>query len=1039
MARAGLSMFHLQRSVSEPAERELPPEPEVSNAVVYHAPSSVMHVHRHLPPASTHHHLQTASSFSSHNRAASAMPATSAAAVTTAPSSSSAVSPSLPHRPTVPSSRTMVRRGSDVSNRRRGVNEETPPPSPKANRSRLNSHAIQIDDAGGDNAVSEPPNYLDQLSASFLERIPMSLKSSTRVLPPDSVLMTPINSRVSQAGIAMALGHNRGASIIGRPFGFAPAETQDAVTPSSQLSLSEMAEQARAVKRHIAEGVGTPQAGIRQMTRATISSITNPMSTRSRAGSIFSPGPASAAVAQAAAIQASAALRDMPVPHSPAVAATATTNTVAARDSTDSTDSEQIAAPSTNTAELNDLSSPSTLITPAAAAVDSIKAALAPDEPKIAIGADSPATSAAAAQITPAAVTIATKKISPGLPPSHPPASTEMSYLAQPPMSSRRSSSAADILAQPFRKPSAGDLVPPSPLHLPAQKQGTPTHAVSMDAHIPASLLQAASRLLHASTNATDAGPSSTRSDPSHAEKSFPPRSSSITQHVLHSPPTPNPFDVLYDYTQDQGSPINDDLADSAAAYGERRSEMDGNAIGEELERGYRARFPSARDRAASSSSSPRPASVEGAELSVAASDLGLLNTSQLDATSLQRAKDEVRVIEIFMEEMGAALFSCGLPMHVVEFYLTLVAHRLNIDLEIVAINTYFWISFPPSSTAHLVVSKRPGLSLSKMVDICSVCEHILHGLISPIEGLAQLQAISRQKSVWPAWLTVPSMAILCFFYAPLFAAGWTECFVAGIAGLLIGLLELYSENHSSLARGHDLICGALAGVLAIICHSYVTKINLLAAVFGGIVWCLPGLRVTMSMLDLSTGNPVSGTSKFMSSVITAVNLGIGVVAGISVGKLTGVDEENILNSSSYGSTPEWFLPICIIVTTFPSIVLLDAKLSHSIQYIFGSAAAFYLSSYAGEFVGQAFGSWLAAAGVGVIGNAYGRFSTYPSIELILFSIIMLVPGSIGVRSVLASDTISTISFLQQMITVAIAIVTGLFTANVLIPPLRVL
>jgi uncharacterized membrane protein YjjP (DUF1212 family) len=902
----------------------------------------------------------------------------------------------------------------------------------------LNSRAIQLDDTGGGGDVPEPPSYLDQLSASFLERIPMSLKSSSRVLPPDSVLMTPISARFSQAGVAAVLGHNRGASIIGRPFGFDGQEA--AMTPSSQLSLAEMAEQARAVKRHIAEGVGTPQAGIRQLTRAAISTMTNPMSTRSRAGSIFSPGSAAAAAAQAAAIQASAALRDMPsLPPAAMLAATATANSASTRASTDSEETPKQTPQMGSTAQSN-LAPPSADLGATAtttAAVDSIKAALASDGSSAVASDPTPATTSSAAQImSPAAATIGVKKISPGLPPSHPPSSTEMSYLAQPPMSSRRTGSAADLLAQPFqptRKPSAAEIVPPSPLQLPAPRESTPTHAALTNTPLPPSLLQA-------STSLTDSGPPpSTRSTSSKTGSSGP-TTASDPQVPLST--TPNPFDVLYDYAQDQSVPLSDDLTDSAAAYGERRSEMGDDAAADEVVRGYRARFSTHSSIGSTGSEfSPRPASVHGESLSDAASDLAPTSPSRLpaDATALQRAKDEVRVVEIFMEEMGAALFSCGLPMHVVEFYLTLVAHRLNIDLEIVAINTYFWISFPPSSTAHLVVSKKPGLSLSKMVDICSVCEHILHGLISPIEGLAQLQAISRQRSIWPAWMTVPSMAVLCFFYAPLFAAGWTECFVAGIAGLLIGLLEVYSENHASLARGHDLICGALSGVLAVLCHSYVTKINLLAAVFGGIVWCLPGLRVTMSMLDLSTGNPVSGTSKFMSSVITAVNLGIGVVAGISVGKLTGVDEENILNASSYGSTPEWFLPICIVVTTFPSTVLLDAKLSHAVQYIFGSAVAFYLSSYAGEFVGQAFGSWLAAAGVGILGNLYGRFSTYPSIELILFSIIMLVPGSIGVRSVLASDTISTISFLQQMITVAIAIVTGLFTANVLIPPLRVL
>jgi len=59
--------------------------------------------------------------------------------------------------------------------------------------------------------------------------------------------------------------------------------------------------------------------------------------------------------------------------------------------------------------------------------------------------------------------------------------------------------------------------------------------------------------------------------------------------------------------------------------------------------------------------------------------------------------------------------------------------------------------------------------------------------------------------------------------------------------------------------------------------------------------------------------------------------------------------------------------------------------------------------------------------------------------ELVLFAFMWIVPGSIGVRSVLASDVISTVTFLTQMLTVAIALVTGLFTANVVVPPVRAL
>ena len=76
--------------------------------------------------------------------------------------------------------------------------------------------------------------------------------------------------------------------------------------------------------------------------------------------------------------------------------------------------------------------------------------------------------------------------------------------------------------------------------------------------------------------------------------------------------------------------------------------------------------------------------------------------------------------------------------------------------------------------------------------------------------------------------------------------------------------------------------------------------VNLLAATFGGAVWCFPGLRITMSMLDLSTGHPVTAVAKFFTTMLTAINVGIGVVAGISLGKFTGYPNPDLLNSENF-------------------------------------------------------------------------------------------------------------------------------------------
>ena len=98
---------------------------------------------------------------------------------------------------------------------------------------------------------------------------------------------------------------------------------------------------------------------------------------------------------------------------------------------------------------------------------------------------------------------------------------------------------------------------------------------------------------------------------------------------------------------------------------------------------------------------------------------------------------------------------------------------------------------------------------------------------------------------------------------------------------------------------------------------------------------------------------------------------------------------------------------------------------------------AYEVSSALATSIGIGFGSFLAAAAVGCMSNLYGRLTPHPSVELYLFSVLMVVPGSIGVRSVLASDALTALDFLFQMIEVAIAITVGWYGSNIVVPPLR--
>lgn len=832
-----------------------------------------------------------------------------------------------------------------------------------------------------------PVTYLDQLSASFVGRIPESLQHPTRILAPGSILTEPMID---------------------------PAMTRGADSPatgSRQLSLAEMAENARQLKKQLRREAGSPGAARRIL-------MGLPAQERSRANSVVSP---------------SSLQMQLPPTHP--------------------THSQQVQQQQAHAVpSLLDVTSPN---------LDSIKVAIATgDQPPSAVRSSRPQSvrqqsNLRSQQHSRAPYTASSQYRSP-----HPGVDDFFSPAVGGDDASSQQSS-RQVSRQISRQASRMQSRHTSP---PAQTRDAPFSAQNASSYAaPGSARSAMMRQssgddefralspLHLGDNQTSVPPYSSVPSPSgDYDGSQPVEPQTMNQQQQESP-FPNwqrgasepqsdegrtewmydPYDHSSDAGDGEYGQAEDQVVDDGQYYQPDDVDPNEEVDDDEDDRGGGYRHPYQRN---------SELEMNADAIEDACHDDGQVERGLGTDPVAWQEKDEERVVQIFIEEMGAALFSCGLPMHVVEFYLVLVAQRLRCDITLVAINTHFWISFNPSSTAHMIVAKKPSLSLSRMVDVCGVSEYMLHGMCSPVEGLAQLQAIARKKPAYPKWMLVPTMVCTCLFYAPLFNCGWTECGVAALSGLFIGLLDYFTASWTSITRGHDLIVGIISAVFAVLCDSYVRKINLLAAVFGGIVWFLPGLRITLSMLDLSTGNSVTGSAKFLSSIITAMNLGIGVVAGMTLGQATGIgDESDILNSTSYGTTPEWFLAICIVAVTFPCIILLDAKLSHTPQYIFGSAMAYYLSSYCTLYIGQAFGSWIAAVAVGLVGNIYGRLTQYPAIEFILFGILMLVPGSIGVRGILAGSALTTVTFLSQMLTVAIAIVTGLFTANVVLPPLRAL
>lgn len=116
-------------------------------------------------------------------------------------------------------------------------------------------------------------------------------------------------------------------------------------------------------------------------------------------------------------------------------------------------------------------------------------------------------------------------------------------------------------------------------------------------------------------------------------------------------------------------------------------------------------------------------------------------------------------------------------------------------------------------------------------------------------------------------------------------------------------------------------------------------------------------------------------------------------------------------------------------------IVMAGAWIGYGLTRLGGQIPGLSSEAFAG-------GVFLAGLGVAMVSNAFGRIFRRPGALLRVSGIILLVPGSVGFRSlsfVLERDVVLGLDTAVAVLSALIAIVAGLLFGNLLVPPRRYL
>ena len=228
-----------------------------------------------------------------------------------------------------------------------------------------------------------------------------------------------------------------------------------------------------------------------------------------------------------------------------------------------------------------------------------------------------------------------------------------------------------------------------------------------------------------------------------------------------------------------------------------------------------------------------------------------------------------------------------------------------------------------------------------------------------------------------------------------------------------------------------------VAMLLAAAIATFLVPLSLKTVIVAALIVLLPGMMLTNAVAELTSQHLVSGTARFAGALATLLKLTFGTVAAAHAATLMGwVPRE----ATAVAMAPVWVEWAALAIGCYAFAVLFKADRRDYPLVMASAALGYTVTKFGGQWLGSQAGVFLAGMVMTALSNAYARWANRPGALIRVPGIILLVPGSVGFRSltfVLERDVQLGLDTGFLLVNLLVALVAGLLFGNLLIPARR--
>ncbi len=389
---------------------------------------------------------------------------------------------------------------------------------------------------------------------------------------------------------------------------------------------------------------------------------------------------------------------------------------------------------------------------------------------------------------------------------------------------------------------------------------------------------------------------------------------------------------------------------------------------------------------------------------------------------------------EAFVVELARSLGAWGTAAHRLEGLVQVCAQQLGVEVTTFALPTAVLVTIDAGDGPRTrVVRFEPGEpDIGRLVELDGVVERVASGELGPRAAAGEIRAIADSPARYGRLASVGSFAIASGCVGRFLGGSLDDALAAGAVGLAVGLLAVWAGSQRRMLRLVEFCSGVVAAMAAVLLAGWLGA-GEQAVTLAGLIILLPGMSLTVAVHELSQRHLVAGTARLMGAVAVLVTIGFGIAVGHGIADRLGLvaPVQTLTRGARVG---EW---IALLVMPIALVVLFRVGRREMwavwVSTIIGYVAA---RSFSG-LLGMEIGACLAAFVVGGWANLYSRMFNRPVAVAALPGVLVLVPGSVGMRSIasfLEQDTLGGVETAFRVVIVAIALVVGLLVANAALP-----